>query len=75
MNLDSLIIYSGDHNFSPDLVKAPNAWKDMTSAHTVYGLDNDENDNARLCTRTTLGMIIKSNSIAGGGNIIKVILH
>lgn len=74
MNLDSLIIHCGDHNFSPDLAKAPSAWKDMSSAYTVYGFDYDENDNVKLCTRNTLAMMLGANGIAGGGNVVKLIL-
>ncbi len=74
MNLDSLIVHCGDHHFSPDLVKAHNSWRDVTSAYTVYGLHHNDNESARLCTRNTLGMMLESDGIAGGGDTVKIVL-
>lgn len=72
-NLDSLVIHCGDHHFRPELIKAPYSWTGMTSAYTVYGLDQNDNENARLCTRNTLGMMMESDGIAGG-DTVKIVL-
>ncbi|KAM0805542.1 hypothetical protein BDR22DRAFT_968788 [Usnea florida] len=72
LEFDSLSIYCGGDNFTPDPGDGAdnNAWIEMTSFITVYGLPHNEDDSANFCsvhgTASTLhSSLLKKDYTAG----------
>ncbi|CAD6589330.1 MAG: hypothetical protein ASARMPREDX12_003727 [Alectoria sarmentosa] len=59
---DQVTIYCGGENFAPDVNAGPNAWTDLTSFITVFGLAHNNAPNAEFCSVAGLGATLDSSS-------------
>ncbi|CAF9930561.1 hypothetical protein IMSHALPRED_008218 [Imshaugia aleurites] len=59
---DKVTIYCGGENFSPNPQAGPNAWTDLTSFITVYGLAHNNAADAQFCDVAGLGATLDSSS-------------
>ena len=59
---DKVTIYCGGENFIPNVEAGANAWTDLTSFITVYGIAHNNAPNAEFCSVAGLGATLDSSS-------------